>query len=327
MAITIGGVNLRQLCEWEAPNGPRSKHALAAKLGIPDFAPVSTTNGFIYSAETIATPFTIGGAQQYLQNPGCRPRFLGTQLYHQTSTGTYYIHRYTDGEVYVSGTTARDKSGTKISNSLASMIYPRGIRYCMVRLVGKGGSGGNGTLTPAKPASGGGGGATAMCCIKLPENGYAQVRIDNSNITSTFLTCGTFFVTASTGSAGGNGDNPGAGGSVSGGTQTADGILIAAVSGGNGGGATSGGGGSSISFTDYAPEGGTVAWSQSGGGSGSGKGGGGGASTIGYGGSTSNNSLNTNGSSGTGPGAGGSGGNYSSGSGAGGQVGAFTIWY
>ena len=285
MSYLYNGTDIFQLCEW---GGSATKHAIANsgyKLYGQTFeqfgqAPVTTTTGFLYSGETFTpTGFKLAGTQVVLQNAGCRPRFLGTQLYHQTSEGTRYIHRYSDGEVYVSGTTARDKSGTKISNSLDSMVYPRGVRYCMVRLVGKGGEGGKGTSIPAKPASGGGGGATVVCCIRLPENDYARVIIENSNV-NTHLICGTFSVTAGNGRSGGNGDNPGAGGTVSGGAQTADGILIASVSGGAGGGAYAGGGGSGISFTDYAPEGGTVAWSQSGGGSGSGKAGGGGASSI-----------------------------------------------
>jgi hypothetical protein len=289
-----------------------------------NFAPIAPTTGFLYSGETVTTGFTVGKTQIKLCKPGTRPRVLGAQLYHQTSAGTYYINRFTDGSVWISST-ANSRTGTQISWPTAGTTLPRGVRYVMVRIVGGGGRGSDGALLPIRVGGGGGGGATAVCCVRLPENGYATVVVGGQSTTSR-VTCGTFTCSANGGSSTATNDGAG-GGSVSGGAQTADGILIASASGGSGGNYYGGGSASSISFTDHAPEGGTVAWSQSGGGSGTGRGGGGGSSTIGQGGTTVNGSLSTNGSQGIGPGAGGSGGNYSSGTGAAGLPGALTVWY
>ena len=331
MPYLWNGVDLFQQCEW---GGNCDKHAIANSeyrlggktLADAGRAPVATTAGYLYSGETFTpTGYKLKGTQVVLQRAGCRPRINGAQLYHQYNIGTYYINRFTDGEVWVS-TTANSRSGSRICNCDASLLYPHGIRYVMLRLVGGGGRGGNGSL-PWNVGGGGGGGATAVCCIRLPVNGYATVVVGGESSASS-ITCGAFSCTANGGSNGGSGSTTGgSGGSVSGGAQNADGILIASASGGSGGGYYNAGGGSSISFTDYAPEGGAIAWSATGGPSGSGMAGGGGASTCGRGGNIDNGSLNTNGNMGYGSGSGGSGGNYSSGKGGAGSPGAVTIWY
>jgi len=331
MPYLWNGVDLFQQCEW---GGNCDKHAISNSnyrlngqtLAAAGRAPVATTAGYLYSGETFTpTGYMLKGAQVVLQKAGCRPRINGAQLYHQTNAGTYYINRFTDGEVWVS-TTANSRTGTIISNSDASLLYPHGIRYVMLRIVGGGGRGGNGSL-PWNVGGGGGGGATAVCCVRLPVNGNVRIIVGAVGSPSG-IECDTFFVSANGGGNGGSGSTTGgSGGSVSGGTQSADGILLASASGGSGGGYYNAGGGSSISFTDYAPEGGSISWLASGGSSGSGTGGGGGASTCGQGGRTDNGNLNNNGSMGNGPGAGGSGGNYSSGTGGAGSPGAATIWY
>jgi len=353
MPYGFNGTDLLQQIEW-VPGNQKTHHKIASSgykingqtLAAAGKAPVTAldviNSSYIYKGERFQAGaegtsygvnciwgYGLNGARDathftFFQKVGCRPR-MEMQLYHQTSAGTYYINRFLDGEVWVS-TSQNSRSGTKISNSIASMTYPRGLLYIMLRIVGGGGRGGNGTL-PWNVGAGGGGGATAVCCIRLPVNSYAAVVVGGQNSASS-ISCGSFSCTANGGGNGGSGSSSGGGGgSVSGSAQNADGILLASASGGSGGGYYDGGGSSGISFTDYAPEGGTVAWSQSGGGSGSGTGGGGGASTIGQGGKTANGSLSTNGSQGNGPGAGGSGGNYSSGTGAAGLPGALTIWY
>jgi len=329
IGILWNGTDLFQQCEW---GGDRAKHTIADSglklngqtLTQADRAPVDTTSGFLYSGETFTpTGLKLKGTQVVLQKPGCWPSVHGAQLYHQTSVGTYYINRFTDGEVWVS-TAANSRSGTIICNSLAGTASPRGIRYLMLRIVGGGGKGANGALIPVQVGGGGGGGATAYCCVKLPVNGYATVVVGGENAFSK-ITCGTFSCTAGAGQT--LDDRGGAGGSVYGGDSTADGILFASASGGAGGDKYKGGGSSFVSVVDHGPAGAAFAYGQPGGDSGSGTGGGGGASALGQGGKTANGSLNTNGSMGNGPGAGGSGGNYSSGKGGGGQPGTLTIWY
>ena len=321
-------INLLQWLEWGAPGDARAKHAFNAAMCYKgNRLPISTTAGYLYSGETVSPPvFKPDGARVVFTKAGCRPRVLGAQLYHQTVAGTYYINRFTDGEVWVN-TTANSRNGTKISNSAASLTNPRDLRYLMIRLVGGGGSGG--AANAIYSGRGGSGAATRVCCIKLPENGYATVYVAPQT-TASSVTCGTFTCTANGGQNGGNNQDTGdiAGGTAPAVASTADGIVIASAAGGVGGGRARGGGGSSISFTDYAPEGGNVAWSQSGISSGAGYGGSGGSSTLGAGGK-SGGGLGANGSTGTGPGAGGSGGRYggSGGAGAVGLPGALTIWY
>ncbi len=292
---------------------------------------IAPTVGYLYSGETVTTGFNVGGAQIKLCKTGHRPR-THTQLYHQPAAGTYYIHRDPLYGVRVS-TSATPGTGTQIAKGpndtpTTDYAYARGARYLMIRLVGGGGRGGN--ANGSYSGRGGSGAATRVCCIRLPENGYATVVVGGQNAASS-VTCGTFFCTANPGQDGGNGQSSDdiAGGTVPAVTSTADGIVIASAAGGHGGGRTRSSGGSSISFTDYAPEGGTIAWSQSGASSSTGYGGAGGSSTLGRGGEN-NGGLGSDGDAGGGPGAGGAGGRYlwfAGGNGGAGIAGAFTIWY
>jgi hypothetical protein len=241
-----------------------------------NFALIAPTTGYFYSAETVTTGFYVGGTQVKLCKPGCRPRTQkvnGSYIWHSGSAGTAYINRFTDGEVWVAGS-PNVRSGAQLSyklNQTASL--PRGIRYLIVQVVG-GGGGGSYRGLGAGTRGAGGSSAIGVCMIKLPENSYATLVVGGagagSNATmgdgfaggDSKITCESFSFTAGGGKPGTYGvfgGSGGAGGTVSTSGDNADGRVIVSHAG-NGGSVDTPGASYSVSYTDWAPEGGTGAF-------------------------------------------------------------------
>jgi len=268
-----------------------------------NFALIAPTTGQIYSGETVTTGFYVGGTQIKLCKPGCRPRFHGCQkLWSQAATSTSsltrYINRFTDGAVWISST-ANSRSGTQISWPTAGTDLPRGVRYVTLLLVGGGGGGGGAGGSLQHSGSGGGGGACAVCCIRLPENGYATITIggwggagtnysDGTMGRFSYIDCGSFWCSSGGGYEGRTGNSSSSnaiGGYVMSSGNNADGVLVASVSGGSGPGKNNTGNDASFSISEYAPasENITLFYYSSGGASGGSSGGGGGGASAYYG--------------------------------------------
>ena len=302
---------------------------------------VTTTTGYLYSGETITpTHYKKSAAQIVFQKKGCRP-LKGAAVWDSNgSAGTFYIHRYADGEAFVSATTAHDRGGTPLGNR----------RYLLVELCGGGGAGGGGSSS-TEPGAGGGGSGYSWCCIRLPDDGYATLTIGgagsgNNGSTSSGSTssgyagdggassiqCGTFSATAGGGLGGYNGNlnaPSGSRGKARGGGSVShndgnglDGVVIREVAGGNGGDGHNAGASLSGSIPPGAPENAAMAYSTSGGATDT-KAGGGGASVLANGG-------RGNGVAGSYPGGGGGGGRekvLDAGSGSSGAAGCGRLFY
>jgi hypothetical protein len=249
-----------------------------------NFALIAPTTGYFYSGETVTTGFYVGGTQIKLCKPGCRPRTQkvnGSYIWHSGSAGTAYINRFSDGEVWVAGS-PNVRSGAQISYKLAQAAnLPRGIRYLIVQVVG-GGGGGSYRGLGATTRGTGGSSAIGVCMIKLPESGYATLVVGGagagSNATmgdgfaggDSKITCGSFYFTAGGGKGGVYGvlgGTGGAGGTASTSGDNADGRVIVSGSG-NAGSRDNPGFSTSVSYTDWAPEGGTGAFISAAGGAG-----------------------------------------------------------
>jgi len=180
-----------------------------------NYALIAPTTGYFYSSETVTTGFYVGGTQIKLCKPGCRPRTQkvgGNYLWHSGSAGTAYINRFTDGEVWISGT-PNSRSGSQVSYKLAGTALPRGIRYLIVQVVG-GGGGGSYRGLGATTRGAGGSSAIGVCMIKLPENSYATITVGGAGAGSgstmgngnpgedSKITCGNFSFTAGGGKGG-----------------------------------------------------------------------------------------------------------------------------
>ena len=276
--------------EYGAYTDPRQKSPLATTNGallvnggttaLPminfNFALIAPTTGYFYSGETVTTGFYVNGTQIKLCKPGCRPRTQkvgGNYLWHSGAAGTAYINRFTDGEVWISGT-PNSRSGSQVSYKLNQAAnLPRGIRYLIVQVVG-GGGGGSYRGLGATTRGAGGSSAIGVCMIKLPENGYATLVVGGagagSNATmgdgfaggDSKITCGSFSFTAGGGKPGTYGvlgGSGGAGGTISTSGDNGDGRIIIS-SNGNGGSRDDPGASARVSYTDWAPEGGLCAF-------------------------------------------------------------------
>ncbi|MCL2105816.1 MAG: hypothetical protein FWH26_01950 [Oscillospiraceae bacterium] len=289
---------LYEAVEYGLYSDPRSKSPLATTNGallvnggttmLPminfNFALIAPTSGYFYSGETVTTGFYVGGTQIKLCKPGCRPRTQkvnGNYPWKSGAAGTAYINRFTDGEVWISGT-PNSRSGSQLSYKLNQAVsLPRGIRYLIVQVVG-GGGGGSYRGLGASTSGCGGSSAIGVCMIKLPENGYATITVGGAGAGSdammgdgypggdSKITCGSFYFTAGGGKPGTYGTfggGGGAGGTVSTSGDNADGRIIVQGNG-NAGSQGSPGIGVSRSYTDWAPEGGTSNWVSAAGGAG-----------------------------------------------------------
>jgi hypothetical protein len=257
------GVNLLTLGEW---GGTATKQNLGGyKIGGTAVQFVTTTNGYLYDGTFTPTGYKKAGAQIVLQTPGCRPR--STVRWQSGGAGTAYIHRYGNGAVYVTGTTTHTENtgDTRLSWPTDSANFPRGLRYMIVQLCGGGGGGGAAGLLVTYNNQGGQGAAGAVC-IRLPEDGYATLTVGTAGSAGSGIgdagdsggasrvVCGGFTATAGAGGGGKGGQNStGSGGSWSVTANNADGVTLASSNGS--GGTTSA---KTVSYTDYAPEGGTV---------------------------------------------------------------------
>jgi hypothetical protein len=241
-----------------------------------NFALIAPTTGYFYSGETVTTGFYVNGTQIKLCKPGCRPRTQhvnGSYPWSSGSAGTAYINRFSDGEVWVASS-PNVRSGSQLSYRLnQSNNLPRGIRYLIVQVVG-GGGGGSYRGLGATTRGAGGSSAIGVCMVKLPENGYATIVVGGagagSNATmgdgfaggDSKITCGSFYFTAGGGKPGTYGvfgGAGGAGGTVSTSGDNADGRVIIS-SNGNSGSRDAPGYSASVSYTDWAPEGGACAF-------------------------------------------------------------------
>ena len=292
MPIMHGTESLLTLCEHGANNDPRNKHVISgggilnsagSTLTAAGFAIPTVTSGYFYSGETISTNYFANGVRVVVPKAGCRPRtqkINGSYAWHSGAAGTAYINRFTDGEVWVSSA-PNSRSGSQISHKTAGTVRPRGIRYLFVEVVG-GGGGGSYRGLGASTRGAGGSSAIGVCMIKLPENGYAMITIGGagagSNATmgdgfsggTSSVTCGSFYFYAGGGTGGVYGVFGGTGGSggivfTSG--DNADGRVIVSHDG-NAGSRDAPGASYSVSYTDWAPEGGTGSFISAAGGAG-----------------------------------------------------------
>lgn len=275
-AVEYGNYNdNRQLSPLAISNSVLLVNGGTTELPMKNFgyALIAPTTGYFYSAETVTTGFYVGGTQIKLCKPGCRPRTqkdLGSYLWQSGSAGTAYINRFTDGEVWVSGS-PNTRSGSQVSYRLDQVTnLPRGIRYMIVQVVG-GGGGGSYRGIAASTRGAGGSSAIGVCMIKLPENGYATLVVGGAGAGSSStmgngnpggdskITCGSFSFTAGGGKAGIYevlGGSGGAGGTVSTSGDNGDGRVIVSLNG-NAGTRDDPGAYVTASYTDWAPEGGT----------------------------------------------------------------------
>ena len=237
---------------------------------------IAPTTGYFYSGETVTTGFYVNGAQIKLCKPGCRPRTQkvnGNYAWHSGSAGTAYINRFSDGEVWISGS-PNSRSGSQVSYKLNQTAnLPRGIKYLIVEVVG-GGGGGSYRGLGATTRGAGGSSAIGVCMIKLPDNGYATLVVGGAGAGSgstmgdgfpggdSKITCGNFHFTAGGGKPGTYGvfgGSGGAGGTVSTSGDNGDGRIITSLNG-NAGTRDDPGASARVSYTDWAPEGGLFAF-------------------------------------------------------------------
>jgi hypothetical protein len=194
----------------------------------------------------------------------------GSYAWLSGSAGTAYINRFTDGEVWVAGSPG-SRSGAQLSYKLNQAVnLPRGIRYLIVQVVG-GGGGGSYRGLGASTSGCGGSSAIGVCMIKLPENGYATLTVGGAGAGSdammgdgypggdSKIACGSFYFTAGGGKPGTYGTFGGGGGAagiaVTSGNNTDGRIIVQST--GNAGSQSTSGYSASVSYTDWAPEGGT----------------------------------------------------------------------
>ena len=170
MPYQIGGVNIRTLAETAAASDPRegtgfssSKYLYEGSTHQDHFGQKMITNhsGYMYSNECgIGSRFLRNGSAYFsVAAKGCRPcPTYARRRWDSSAAGTYYVNRFSDGEVWVS-TTFNSRTGTRISTASDNM------QYIFVILIGPGGGGGGGNGT--KAGGGGGGGSFAYLCHRL----------------------------------------------------------------------------------------------------------------------------------------------------------------
>jgi hypothetical protein len=243
--------------------GGRTAQNLAGyKINGVDISAAAITSGYLYSSETYTpTGYKKAGAQIVLQKAGCRPR-TGTAIWTSGGGGTAYINRFSDGEVWVAAG-ANSRTGSKISNSIASGVNPRGLRYLILQISGGGGGGGRGGL--AVTYSSGGSAAAGAVCIMLPESGYVTITVGGgggggnsaSNLNGASGTASTISGTGISVNAGAGGGGKGGGstGNGSAGAWSASGASVVVLASANGSAGSTAN--TSVSYTDYCPEGGS----------------------------------------------------------------------
>ena len=307
MAYNIGGINIENLAETAPTSDTRNSSSWTTStlmtFGGQTYQNatgrkfIMNSEGYIYSGD--ANNGKYRGAGQYnLSRCGCLPKasYAGRR-WDSSTAGTYYVNKFSDGEVWVS-TTFNSRSGTRIGTAAEN------IQYVFIMLIGPGGGGGGGNGT--KAGGGGGGGSFAFLCHRLVEGRVNRIYIGgggsagarNSNGVgsgncqfSTFTdinnlgSSGVTTVNAMGGGGGQSGGNDGGGGG-GGSVNSYDSSNInihrlderTGTSGGSRGG-NNGGSTPAYSTQNYSPEGNRLDYGQGGGGGhtgGSGSGGGGG---------------------------------------------------
>src|SRR5690554_1162897 len=166
----MNGVNIRNLAEVATTSDPRtasgfsnSKYLFNGKTHQDHYGTkmIAHYDGYMYSSEAgIKNRFRRNGSAYFgVSARGCRPCPTYTRRrWESSSAGTYYVNKFSNGEVWVS-TSYNSRSGTRISTASED------IKYLFVMLVGPGGGGGGGNGT--KAGGGGGGGAFAYLCHRL----------------------------------------------------------------------------------------------------------------------------------------------------------------
>jgi hypothetical protein len=237
VAYLKNGVNIRNITEIATTSDPRiasnfstSKFLFNGKTHEAQYGTkmIAHYDGYMYSSEAgIKNSFRRNGVASFAVSArGYRPFPTYTRRRWQSSTaGTYYVNKFSNGEVWVS-TTYNSRTGTRISTTSED------IQFLFVLLVGPGGGGGGGNGT--KAGGGGGGGSFAYLCHRLVAGWVHRIYIgaggsggarntnggggDNCQF-STFTDInnlgysGVTTVNASGGGAGRSGANDGVGGS------------------------------------------------------------------------------------------------------------------
>ena len=170
VAYLKNGVNIRNIAEIAPTSDPRnasdfssSKYLFNGKTHEAHYGTKMIMNydGYMYSNEAgIKNSFRRNGSAYFAVSArGHRPCPTYSRRKWQSSTaGTYYVNKFSDGEVWVS-TTYNSRTGTRISTTTED------IHFLFVLLVGSGGGGGGGNGT--KAGGGGGGGSFAFLCHRL----------------------------------------------------------------------------------------------------------------------------------------------------------------
>lgn len=170
VAYLKNGVNIRNIAEIAPTSDPRnasdfssSKYLFNGKTHEAHYGTKMIMNydGYMYSNEAgIKNSFRRNGSAYFAVSArGYRPCPIYSRRKWQSSTaGTYYVNKFSDGEVWVS-TTYNSRTGTRISTTAED------IHFLFVLLVGSGGGGGGGNGT--KAGGGGGGGSFAFLCHRL----------------------------------------------------------------------------------------------------------------------------------------------------------------
>jgi hypothetical protein len=300
MAFLKGGKDITALCDLSYSGDTRNKASLntaaywfnggTRATKYPDAQFLTYTSGYKYSAEGLGGAYNKGGTALQVAAKGCRP---GTKnRWSSSASGTYYLNRFSDGEVWIS-TTSNSRSGTRISTTSDNL------QYVFVVLGAAGGGGGGATLTAS--AGGGGGGGYSYCCVKLTDGSPATIKIgvgggrgeskeNGGSGQETRITMADGFFDGAFGGGGGKGGGNDSGAGGSGGSLLACTTTVhhsvGYKTGGAGGDKNNAGTAAFANFTNYSPEAQQVTYLTGSGGAsgGSSGGGGGGGSPLGNGG-------------------------------------------
>ncbi|MGI6593540.1 MAG: hypothetical protein ACOX24_00405 [Christensenellales bacterium] len=180
MPYLLGGKDIRTLVETETTSGPRnptelgnSKYLFNGKTHQIQYGEkiIADYDGYIYSGDAgLKSKFLRAGSSYFtVAKKGNRPcPTYPRRRWESSSVGTYYVNKFSDGEVWVS-TTFNSRTGTRISTTAAN------INYIFVMLIGPGGGGGGGNGT--KSGGGGGGGSFAYLCHRLVAGWVHRIAI------------------------------------------------------------------------------------------------------------------------------------------------------
>lgn len=265
---------------------------------------ISYVSGFRYSSEALGGKYggwpTFQRKEYQISAKGYRP--YSKYRYSQSTSGSVFIKRASDGSIFVTDA-FNSSSGTTIMDASFAA------KYCFVCMCGGGGGGGGST---AVASAGGGGGAgyvwallqiTYFIACYVGASGAAGGGGQNgswgTDTTIQYYTSQTAYRNGGTvldeircyaGESGyGGGNSSGGGGAGKGTNGPTTGSYIYAVklkAGANGAQRNKAGGNSTVNFTNYTPEAETITYFTGGGGAsgGSSGGGGGGGSPLGQGG-------------------------------------------